>query len=447
MIYRNVGAGLVGANLPDTTGFMEKALPDVQKMKAAAWGLPELEDITPPELEYEKNLDISATNSLNDYYKRGQDLMNTALKLRNVGIDVTKPSPFVENSVEAAQLWNQDYADWKKLGVELQQSLANQKMIAEQGKRPDVLTIAPPPGELVTRGQDWLLQLDENTVQAAADKFKNNYILYGKQNLDAAAEDYLKTGQVITDWYDNLIAQSDPRFANQLEQRKRTTLARMKMPYPDLQFDQKLKQAQDRLNLGWYNAETQRQFVPKEKVQAGVLESFKDIISGKGSADKFLMYSTGQPIKRNGKIVTDDSGNPLFYRAGRFLGVDKNNNKVSFQAIDENGNIAGKFQIPYLNSDGSLFFERSKFRDVLETQQKSQGTAFGYGQQPELPIATQYEGEPSGEVIVQTKKSSGKESEQSKTFTIINPQTGEILGTVKTQEEANKAIDKGYKVK
>lgn len=448
MIYKTLGSGLVDMPQPDTSALMKGALPDVTKMKAAAWGIPELDDIKAPELQYEKDLDISPTNKLDEYYQKGQQLMSNANKLRSVGIDVTNPDPYVEGSIEASSLWSKDYSDWVQLGQQLKQSREGRKSVFELGKRPDVLMVAPPQEELITDVSQYVLPLDEKTVQGVADAWKSNYVLYGQKNLDVAAEDFLKAGQAITDYYDNIKAQSPPQFASQIEERKKTTLARMKLPYEDLKFDKKLAEAQQRLGLGWYKAETQRMFVPKEKVEAGVVESFKDMIEGKGSSSKFYMYSTGQPIIREGKTITDASGNPAFWKAGKFLGIDKKANKVIFEAINENGEKEGTFTMQYLDKDGSLFFERSKFRDVLEAAKKPQGTAFGYGEQPELPIATQYEGEPTGEIVVKTEKTAGKESEtKSQTFTIINPQTGKVLGSVKTQEEANKAIAKGYKVK
>lgn len=408
MIYRNLGAGLVDVPQPDTSELMKGALPDVTKLKASAWGLPELDDIKAPELEYEKNLDISATDALNEYYSKGQGLMNTALKLRNVGIDVANPDPFVEGSVEAAQLWNQEHADWEKSGVLLQQSLAARKEALSKGASPNVLMHTPPQNEIITDPNKYILPLDEGPIQTTANSFKNYYNAYGKENLDSAINEYLNAEEQIINYYDDL-AKQRPDFKEDLEIRKLNTIARMKKPTEDSKFLENLDIRKKRLALDKQKFQFQqyawaKDFKQKtENVEAGVEQSIIDMKNGV----KSVRYLEGTPL-------SDFVWNPSKQQYERkFLKEylpdktykDKSGREfMVFSTYEPDGTI-GTFQTEYKNANGEINI--GQMRIIRDGVKEAIGTKtpYGFEQYGELPVGTK---------ITQTSGSSSGQSSTEK---------------------------------
>jgi hypothetical protein len=344
MIYRNVGAGLVDAQLPDNTQLMKGAVPDVQKMKAAAWGLPELDDFGTPKLEYEKDISTRAAEDVNAYYNKMQDLMGMAVKLRSVGIDVTNPDPMVPNSVEAAALWNQDKNDAIELGKQLKRSREEENKLMQALLKPNVFTIEPPAGKAISDASQYMLDFERKPIDQTISSFKSSWSkpIYGEQDYNNAVQDVRNAEDAITRYYDKYI-ELYPQFADKLEVSKDADVAAIKGVLRDNITDKKLAQkwAEEQGRMARFIGSKET-----EKVGAGVLEQFYGLADGTSDVGMFYGYVTNEPIMKDGKQKMKD-GAQLYYTLGNFLPNLSNKDFLVFEKYDDEGNPRGTIRVQY----------------------------------------------------------------------------------------------------
>lgn len=137
MIYGNTGAGL-GVVKPTVSPYADNVLPDVEKMKMAAYGVPEMEDIDYQAPQMGEGVDVEP-QEFQEYSTLINKLQEAAIMGRQAGIDVTKPGQN-PTAQEFSKEWFKMYNRAAELKNILQTSQATKKTALTQSQGANTIT-------------------------------------------------------------------------------------------------------------------------------------------------------------------------------------------------------------------------------------------------------------------------------------------------------------------
>ena len=460
MIYGNTGAGLVDVDVPQSPLY-QQALPNLRDVSAAAWGLPSLDDISVPDVTTEKDIQTD-TDLTQKYFDLATKLKNYAVKGRSVGIDVTKPKNNPTH-LQFSQEWNKMYQEFLQIGKELKRGKENIAQLNKFQSNPNSIVGSVPQGQVMT--DETLSKYSMESLFADIKPVIKGYQslrIYDQPSYDKFMAKW-KADIAQVDNEAEMYKAQKPELSNLIEAKAEEAKMAMFPPNVDPRFYAKLEQDmamhKNQMANKWANTGIARERLEFTKEQKQLIEGqFKEQV-------KKLYDEGGDDESTFGTIETDNFGKIKFSpetvysrKAGEVKGVQvaggaKENDRL-FIVKQKDGslktyNMSNPVQARQFES------KYSKGHSYNENLVKSAlGVSdFNYDNNNEIvDITKDYTVAPVGKSKVEKEttkatNSTTKKTSTAKTYSIINPQNGQVVASGVSKEVADKAIAKGYKVK
>lgn len=327
MISGNTGAGLVDVNIPENPLYRQ-SLPDMQKVTAAAWGLPSLDDIRVPEITAEK--DIQTDTELTDkYIKNIQMLKDYAVKGRSVGIDVTKPKNDPTH-LQYAQEWNKLYNETMQIGKELKTYRQNQLAREKALLNPNAIVGNPDPTQPFKTDllQQYVIENPFPNSKMLVKSYQGLKPIFDEATFQQFTQRWLSDMDKI-DEEAEMYKRTTPALADKIDVEAENLKASMFPPQMDFALKAKLEQAykmhKDRMGLGYANLNF-RQSVQQDKKTAEerAAGQFKEQVQA-------LITTPGIPFKNFYVLKANEAGFQV---------------PVAHTAVTVKGSDFGKYGIP-----------------------------------------------------------------------------------------------------
>ena len=302
---------------PTVSPYANQVVPNVEKLKMSAYGVPEMDtlDYTPPD-------EVKNARTTTDLYQQYQKNMNwlqeAAVKGKQAGIDVTKPGsdPI---AIEFSQEWFKKLNEVSDQKAKLEEDFGAVKQINTQSAGAGVFTQPVQPNtaysmEDVTK---MTFKPDEYTrsMAAIAGTFKNLKLDYS----DANVEYYNRELKKAQDQIDELANSANvpdwmrPQLIQQAEAYKSSMLNML----PDWYKRKTVAQRDEGLDQGWVKIAQADERLQIAKNIKGVLGSEEDVdnylswfndLNNDGVSAKALINGVSKSIQTG----TDNNGSPVY---------------------------------------------------------------------------------------------------------------------------------------
>lgn len=184
--------------------------PTKEDLSMAIWGMPDLDNISIPEINPEKEIDVDSQEA-QTYFDKMNNLKNVAIQAKMSGIDLNNPRD--ENSKQLSQMFYSELYDNIERGKLLNQSLTNKKLYSEMLNDPNVLVNPIPSGKPLTNDilANSVIKVNPQPLQQIAQAYKQRELLFDQNNLDDALVEYEGALSAIDKWAQSL----PPQFQEQ----------------------------------------------------------------------------------------------------------------------------------------------------------------------------------------------------------------------------------------